>query len=89
MDDHRPPPQRHQTLAHPRFGTVECWRLSSAFHHPVHLHMAHFQVLSRGGRRPEASEAGWRTPSTFARTRWWRSSPASTAITAATCCTAT
>ncbi|MFF8946704.1 multicopper oxidase family protein [Streptomyces sp. NPDC014864] len=49
-----------ETLARPRLGTVERWRLSSDFHHPVHLHMAHFQVLSRGGRRPEASDAGWK-----------------------------
>jgi len=34
--------------AQPRLGTVEVWRLISDFHHPIHLHLAHFQVLSRG-----------------------------------------
>ncbi|MFZ3560399.1 multicopper oxidase family protein [Streptomyces sp. BH055] len=47
-------------LARPRLGTVERWRLSSDFHHPVHLHLAHFQVLSRGGRPPRATDAGWK-----------------------------
>jgi FtsP/CotA-like multicopper oxidase with cupredoxin domain len=49
-----------RTLARPRLGTVERWRLSSDFHHPVHLHLAHFQVLSRGGRPPERTDAGWK-----------------------------
>jgi FtsP/CotA-like multicopper oxidase with cupredoxin domain len=47
-------------LARPRLGTVERWRFTSDFHHPVHLHMAHFQVLSRGGRAPEPTDAGWK-----------------------------
>ncbi|BDM74737.1 hypothetical protein HEK616_82240 (plasmid) [Streptomyces nigrescens] len=48
------------TLASPRLGTVERWRFSSDFHHPVHIHLAHFQVLARGGRPPRASDAGWK-----------------------------
>jgi spore coat protein A, manganese oxidase len=48
------------SLANPRLGTVELWRLSSDFHHPVHLHLAHFQVLSRNGRTPAARDAGWK-----------------------------
>ncbi|MET9071498.1 multicopper oxidase family protein [Streptomyces sp. NPDC004232] len=47
-------------LARPRLGTDERWRFTSDFHHPVHLHMAHFQVLSRGGRAPEPTDAGWK-----------------------------
>ncbi|MEV5414510.1 multicopper oxidase domain-containing protein [Thermopolyspora sp. NPDC052614] len=45
-------------LAEPRLGTAEVWRFTSDFHHPVHLHLAHFQVLSRGMRGPEAADAG-------------------------------
>jgi FtsP/CotA-like multicopper oxidase with cupredoxin domain len=47
-------------LARPRLGTVERWRFTSDLHHPVHLHMAHFQVLSRAGRAPEPTDAGWK-----------------------------
>lgn len=46
--------------ASPRLGTVERWRLTSDFHHPVHLHLARFQVLSRDGRGPEPEDAGWK-----------------------------
>ncbi|MBF8190996.1 multicopper oxidase family protein [Nonomuraea sp. K274] len=47
-------------LARPRLGTAEIWRLTSDFHHPVHLHLAHFQVLARNGRPPAATDAGWK-----------------------------
>ncbi|MFC4113233.1 multicopper oxidase family protein [Nonomuraea zeae] len=47
-------------LARPRLGTSEVWRLTSDFHHPVHLHLAHFQVLARNGRPPAATDAGWK-----------------------------
>ncbi|MGR6922218.1 multicopper oxidase family protein [[Actinomadura] parvosata] len=47
-------------LARPRLGTAEVWRLTSDFHHPVHLHLAHFQVLARNGRPPAATDAGWK-----------------------------
>jgi spore coat protein A, manganese oxidase len=49
-----------ESLANPRLGSVERWRLSSDFHHPVHLHLAHFQVLARNGRAPEDRDAGWK-----------------------------
>ncbi|MGW4165093.1 multicopper oxidase family protein [Streptomyces sp. NPDC004788] len=49
-----------RVLATPRLGTVERWRFSSDFHHPVHVHLAHFQVVARGDRRPRASDAGWK-----------------------------
>ncbi|GAA3533605.1 multicopper oxidase family protein [Nonomuraea rosea] len=47
-------------LARPRLGTSEIWRLTSDFHHPVHLHLAHFQVLARNGRAPAATDGGWK-----------------------------
>ncbi|MEV0380412.1 multicopper oxidase domain-containing protein [Nonomuraea sp. NPDC050643] len=47
-------------LARPRLGTAEVWRLTSDFHHPVHVHLAHFQVLARNGRPPAATDAGWK-----------------------------
>ncbi|MBE1591647.1 multicopper oxidase family protein [Nonomuraea angiospora] len=47
-------------LARPRLGTAEVWRLSSDFHHPVHVHLAHFLVLARNGRAPAAPDAGWK-----------------------------
>jgi spore coat protein A len=46
--------------ATPKLGTVEVWRLIADFHHPVHLHLNPFQVLSRGIGGPEAFDAGWR-----------------------------
>ncbi len=48
------------TWATPRLDTVELWRLSSDFHHPVHLHLAQFRILSRGGHPPAATDAGWK-----------------------------
>ncbi|MEU8437023.1 multicopper oxidase domain-containing protein [Streptomyces sp. NPDC029216] len=47
-------------LARPRLGRVERWRFSSDFHHPVHIHLAQFQVLARGGRPPSAQDTGWK-----------------------------
>lgn len=38
--------------ARPKLGQVEVWRLTSDVAHPVHLHLAPFQVLSVGGERP-------------------------------------
>ncbi|KIF66516.1 copper oxidase [Streptomyces sp. AcH 505] len=49
-----------KVLASPRLGTVERWRFSSDFHHPVHLHLARFQVVARGNGDPLASDAGWK-----------------------------
>jgi spore coat protein A, manganese oxidase len=31
-----------------RLGTTELWRLVSDFHHPVHVHLGQFEVVSRG-----------------------------------------
>jgi len=46
--------------AAPRLGTVEVWRLMADFHHPVHIHLNSFQVLSRGSGGPAAFDAGWK-----------------------------
>jgi spore coat protein A len=47
---------------HARVGldTVEIWRLSSDFHHPIHLHLAPFQVLGRGISGPGPYDRGWK-----------------------------
>jgi len=42
----------HVSIAEPRLGTTEVWRLTSDFHHPIHLHLGHFYVLSRGIHGP-------------------------------------
>jgi FtsP/CotA-like multicopper oxidase with cupredoxin domain len=47
-------------LATVRLGTSEVWRFVSDFHHPVHLHLNHFQVTARNGRSPGAYDAGWK-----------------------------
>lgn len=49
-----------QSLASPRLDTVERWTFTSDFHHPVHVHMAHFQVLTRNGKPPAPEDAGWK-----------------------------
>jgi spore coat protein A len=46
--------------ATPALGTVEVWRLVTDFHHPVHLHLSPFQVLSRGLAGPGTFDAGWK-----------------------------
>lgn len=44
--------------ARPRLGAVEIWRFVVDLHHPIHLHLVHFTVLSRGGRGPGPFDAG-------------------------------
>ncbi|GAA5039371.1 multicopper oxidase family protein [Actinopolymorpha pittospori] len=41
-----------------RLGDVEVWRLVADVHHPVHLHLVGFRVLSRSGRAPLPHDAG-------------------------------
>ncbi|GAA1524411.1 multicopper oxidase family protein [Actinomadura kijaniata] len=41
-----------------RLDDVEVWRLVADVHHPVHLHLVGFRVLSRGGRPPLPHDAG-------------------------------
>jgi spore coat protein A, manganese oxidase len=47
-----------RTDATVRLGDVEVWRLVADVHHPVHLHLVGFRVLSRGGGRPLPRDAG-------------------------------
>jgi spore coat protein A, manganese oxidase len=46
--------------ASPQLGDVEIWRFGTDFHHPVHLHLVNFQVLSRRGGDPRDADAGWK-----------------------------
>jgi spore coat protein A len=46
--------------ARPRLGATEIWELTSGPAHPVHLHLVHFKVLSRNGRKPLPTDAGWK-----------------------------
>jgi spore coat protein A, manganese oxidase len=39
-------------------GDVEVWRLVADVHHPVHLHLVGFRVLTRGGHPPLPHDAG-------------------------------
>jgi len=41
-------------------GSTERWLIKSNAHHPVHIHLGHFQVLSRNGKDPRPSDAGWK-----------------------------
>ncbi len=41
-------------------GDVEIWRFRSDVHHPVHVHLDPFQVLTRGGGAPSATDRGWK-----------------------------
>ncbi|MBN6054923.1 multicopper oxidase domain-containing protein [Nonomuraea sp. RK-328] len=41
-----------------QLGDVEVWRLVADVHHPVHLHLVGFRVLSRSGRPPLPHDAG-------------------------------
>lgn len=52
--------------ADPRLGDIELWRfvsrgfLGRTMLHPVHTHLAPFQVLSRNGHAPRRQEGGWK-----------------------------
>jgi spore coat protein A len=51
-------PQRDD--ATPRLDATEIWRLTTDAHHPIHLHLVHFQVLSRDGKGPGPYDTGWK-----------------------------
>jgi spore coat protein A len=47
--------------ARPELGSTEIWHLKAApAAHPIHLHLVHFKVLSRNGREPLPTDAGWK-----------------------------
>ena len=41
-------------------GFLEIWRFVTDLHHPVHLHLASFQVLARNGKTPGPFDHGWK-----------------------------
>ncbi|WP_425470042.1 multicopper oxidase family protein [Streptomyces tateyamensis] len=43
-----------------RRGSTELWTLVSDYHHPVHIHLIQFQVVSRDGGKPGPYDAGWK-----------------------------
>jgi spore coat protein A len=47
-----------RSVASPRLGASEIWRLSSDFHHPIHVHQANFRVLARGIGGPGPYDRG-------------------------------
>lgn len=49
-----------ETLASFDLDSVAHLTFTSDFHHPVHLHLGHFQVYQRNGRGPAARDAGWK-----------------------------
>ncbi|MET7727764.1 multicopper oxidase family protein [Streptomyces mirabilis] len=49
-----------RALARPKLGQVEVWRFTTNFHHPVHLHLDPFQVVSRDSHGIGAFDHGWK-----------------------------
>jgi FtsP/CotA-like multicopper oxidase with cupredoxin domain len=54
------PYQPGRPLARPQLGTTEIWRFITEFHHPVHVHLNSFRVLSRNNRGPGRFDIGWK-----------------------------
>ncbi|MFI8456078.1 multicopper oxidase family protein [Kitasatospora sp. NPDC085464] len=54
------PYQPGRNIATPALGAVERWRFSTDLHHPVHVHLDHFQVIGRNGADPGPYDAGWK-----------------------------
>jgi spore coat protein A len=46
--------------ARPKLGEYEVWSFATDVHHPVHVHLAPFQVLGRRGKKPRPYDAGWK-----------------------------
>lgn len=51
------PDTTHATIP---LGATEIWELTADLHHPVHLHLAPFQVLGRGTSGPGQFDHGWK-----------------------------
>jgi spore coat protein A len=45
--------------ARPKLNTTELWQLRTDIHHPLHFHLAQFQILEHGGR-VRSTETGWK-----------------------------
>ncbi|MEY9846051.1 spore coat protein A [Streptacidiphilus sp. BW17] len=52
--------QPGHSLARPKLGQVEIWRFVTDVHHPVHVHLDPFQVVSRNNTAPGEYDAGWK-----------------------------
>ncbi|OBF03942.1 copper oxidase [Mycobacterium sp. ACS4054] len=52
--------QPGRPLARPKLGTTEVWRFITEFHHPVHVHLNPFRVISRNDRAPGRFDGGWK-----------------------------
>jgi spore coat protein A, manganese oxidase len=46
--------------ARTKLGSTEIWELATDVHHPVHIHLVHFKVLSRNRGEPPPTDAGWK-----------------------------
>jgi spore coat protein A len=46
--------------ARPRLGSTEVWGFHSDQDHPIHLHLVHFEVISRNGGSPAPWDVGWK-----------------------------
>jgi FtsP/CotA-like multicopper oxidase with cupredoxin domain len=46
--------------ARPRLDEYEVWTFVTDVHHPVHVHLAPFQVLRRGAGKAGQYDAGWK-----------------------------
>jgi spore coat protein A, manganese oxidase len=44
----------------PKLGSTEIWEFTTDLHHPIHLHLVQFKVVSRNGKRPLPKDAGWK-----------------------------
>ena len=58
INDRKFDPTRMDAM--PRLGEIEIWRFTTDLHHPIHLHLNQFQVISRRGLKPAPSDAGWK-----------------------------
>jgi FtsP/CotA-like multicopper oxidase with cupredoxin domain len=47
-------------VATPRLGEIEIWRFITDLRHPIHVHLNHFQVLSRNDKAPGSYDHGWK-----------------------------
>lgn len=56
--------------AAPRLGELEIWRFTTDLHHPVHVHLDPFQVISRHGKEPGPYDAGWKDTVDIGPTDW-------------------
>jgi spore coat protein A len=43
-----------------KLGEIEIWRFVTDLHHPVHVHLSPFRVLSRNGGDPGPADGGWK-----------------------------